>query len=255
MKKGILFGSLGPEDNPTCRFAMFNRNGGISKPPFSFLNCSFAVGDDREAVIANRATIKDTMKLDRLVSVGQVHGYGIYCLEEFPADDLEIDGYDAIVSPLPEVGLMMQHADCQAVLLCDPDRRIIAAVHSGWRGSVGDILGKTVRLMSDRYAARPKDMLAVISPSLGPCCSEFINHRLELPEQFLRFRTVENHFNFWQISREQLTTAGLLSPSISVAGVCTSCSPDYFSYRRARRTGDGVTGRNGSVIVLGKATI
>ena len=255
MEKDILFGSLGPEHNPTCRFAMFNRYGGQSQPPFSYLNCSYAVGDDREAVAANRSRMKDALKLDRLVSVGQVHGDGIYCLEEFPADDLEEDGYDAIVSLLPEVGLMIQHADCQAVLLCDPGRRIIAAVHSGWRGSVGDILGKTVRLMSDRYAARPQDIMAVIGPSLGPCCSEFINHRLELPEQFQRFRTVDNHFDFWQISREQLTTAGLLSPSISVAGPCTSCSPDYFSYRRARKTGNGVTGRNGSVIVLGKSTI
>lgn len=253
MKKDILFGSLGPEHDPVCRYAMFNRHGGQSRPPFSYLNCSYAVGDDRKAVVANRSAMKETMKLDRLVSVGQVHGDAIHCLEEFPAEDLEIDGYDAIVSPLPDVGLMIQHADCQAVLLCDPVRRIIAAVHSGWRGSVGDILGKTVRLMADRYTARPQDMLAVIGPSLGPCCSEFVNHRLELPDQFHRFRTVDNHFDFWQISREQLTAAGLLSPSISVAGVCTSCSPDYFSYRRAKREGDGVTGRNGSVIVLGKA--
>lgn len=255
LKKDFLFGSFGPVNNPSCRFALFNRHGGLSQPPFSFLNCSFAVGDDRETVEANRATIKDTMKLDRLVSVGQVHGDDVYCLEEFPADDLEIDGYDAIVSPLPKVGLMIQHADCQGVLLCDPERRIIAAIHSGWRGSVRDILSKTVRLMSDRYAARPRDILALIGPSLGPCCSEFVNHRLELPEQFLRFRTVGNHFDFWQISREQLTAAGLLSSSISVTGVCTSCSRDYFSYRRARREGDGVTGRNGSVIVLEEAAI
>ncbi|KAB2891320.1 MAG: peptidoglycan editing factor PgeF [Desulfobulbaceae bacterium] len=254
MEKDILFGSFGPEHNPACRYAMFNRHGGLSRPPFSYLNCSYAVGDDRKAVAANRSAMKEIIKVDRLVSVGQVHGDGIHCLEDFPADDLEIAGYDAIVSPLPDVGLMIQHADCQAVLLCDPVRRIIAAVHSGWRGSVGDILGKTVRLMADRYTARPQDMMAVIGPSLGPCCSEFVNHRLELPDQFQRFRTMDNHFDFWQISREQLTAAGLLPSSISVAGVCTSCSLDYFSYRRAKREGNGVTGRNGSVIVLGKAT-
>jgi len=169
-----------------------------------------------------------------------------------PAADLEVDGVDALVTDLPEVGIMVQHADCQAVLLFDPLRRVIGAVHSGWRGSVQNILGKTVGLIVSRYHSRAEDLLAVISPSLGPCCSEFVNHRHELPPHFQRYRAGENHFDFWRISQEQLIAAGLRPASISVAGVCTSCSRDYFSYRRACREGDGVTGRNCSVVVLGK---
>lgn len=231
---------------------MFDRHGGVGVAPFSSLNGSYGVGDESTAVAANRARIKDALDLQRLVSARQVHGDGIHCLDSRPAADLEVDGVDALVTDLPEVGIMVQHADCQAVLLFDPLKRVIGAVHSGWRGSVQNILGKTVELIVSRYRSRADDLLAVISPSLGPCCSEFVNHRLELPLHFRSYRAGENHFDFWRISQEQLIAAGLKPASISVAGVCTSCSRDYFSYRRACREGDGVTGRNCSVVVLGK---
>lgn len=244
--------SFSPQHGGNCRYAMFDRHDGVGAAPFASLNGSYGVGDDRAAVAANRARIKDALNLSCLVSARQVHGDAIHCLDRHPGADLEVDGVDALVTGLAEVGLMVQHADCQAVLLFDPKRRVIAAIHSGWRGSVLDILGRTVRLIVSRYHSRAEDLLAAISPSLGPCCSEFVNHRDELPPHFLRFRTGENHFDFWRISREQLIAAGLRPASISIAGVCTSCSDDYFSYRRARREGDGVTGRNCSVVVLGR---
>ena len=241
-----------PHHLGTCRYAMFDRYGGVSGEPFSTLNGSYGVGDDSAAVAANRARIKEAMNLRYLVSARQVHGDAIHCRDSHPPADLEVDCGDALVTDLPGVGIMVQHADCQAVLLFDPHRRVIGAVHSGWRGSVLDILGKTVRLIVSRYRSRAQDLLAVISPSLGPCCSEFVNHRRELPAHFQSFRTGDNHFDFWRISQEQLITAGLRPASIAIAGVCTSCSRDYFSYRRACRESNGVTGRNCSVVVLGK---
>jgi hypothetical protein len=244
--------SFSPEHADGCRYAMFDRHGGVGVAPFASLNGSYGVGDESIAVAANRARIKAALDLSRLVSARQIHGDRIHCLDSHPAADLEVDGVDALVTDLPEVGIMVQHADCQAVLLFDPLRRVIGAVHSGWRGSVQNILGKTVGLIVFRYHSRAEDLLAVISPSLGPCCSEFVNHRHELPPHFQRYRAGENHFDFWRISQEQLIAAGLKPASISVAGVCTSCSRDYFSYRRACREGDGVTGRNCSVVVLGK---
>lgn len=251
----ILSGVLGQQTIPACRYAMFNRHSGLSKPPFASLNCSYSVGDDPATVSANRSRIKHTLRIDHLVSVGQVHGDQVLILEEPPGADIEIDGFDAIVTALPEVGIMVQHADCQAVLLCDPVRKVIAAVHSGWRGSVVDIVGRTVRLMSDRFASKPDDIQAMISPSLGPCCSEFINYRSELPIEFQTFRTSENHFDFWQITRQQLIMAGLHPSSVGCVEICTSCDSEYFSYRRSRREGHDVTGRNCSVIVLTEITI
>ena len=248
--ENTLSGVLGANGNPACRYALFNRHGGLSQAPFASRNCSYHVGDDPATVAANRAMIKSALHCDRLVSVGQVHGDRVLVLEDAPGADLEIDGYDAIVTSLPEIGIMVQHADCQAVLLCDPVRLAVAAVHSGWRGSVADIVGKTIRVMHDRYASKPADILAVISPSLGPCCSEFINYRLELPEEFLEFRTSDNHFDFWRITRQQLLRAGLQPSSVNCVEICTSCDSGYFSYRRSRREGLEATGRNCSVIVL-----
>lgn len=230
--------------------ATFDRHQGLSAAPFASLNCSFGVGDKEETVQGNRGLIKQCLHLDHLVSARQIHGDIISSVEGIPGGNDEIEGVDALMTSQRGVGLMIQHADCQAVLLHDPVRSVIAAIHCGWRGSVIGIPEKTVREMQNCYHSRPRDIHAVISPSLGPCCAEFINYRRELPAAFQAFRVKDNHFDFWEISRSQLMDAGLLRENIRIAAICTSCSPDFFSYRRARRRGDGTTGRNGTVIAL-----
>ncbi len=230
--------------------ATFDRHQGVSASPYASLNCSFGVGDQSENVRANRDLIKQHLQIDRLVSARQVHGNAVSRIKEVPASDTEIDGVDALVTTQPGVGLMIQHADCQAILLHDPAHSVIAAIHCGWRGSVIGIIGKTVERMRSWYDSRPHDITAAIGPSLGPCCAEFIHHQQELPAAFQAFQDKENYFNFWEISKGQLMKAGLLPENIWIAAICTACSDDFFSYRRANRRGDGITGRNGSVIAL-----
>jgi copper oxidase (laccase) domain-containing protein len=111
-------------------------------------------------------------------------------------------------------------------------------------------LGETVEVMTENYGTRPADLLAIVSPSLGPCCGEFVNYKEELPPEFHSFMVRDNHFDFWRISEYQLTAAGLAQNHIRIMGTCTACSPDYFSYRRAKRESGGLTGRNCSVITL-----
>ncbi len=232
------------------RTHFFDRHGGGSKPPFKSLNVSFSVGDDLKTVERNRSIIKQAVAVDKLVSAKQVHGDNIYHLESLPERDLEVEGYDAIITKVKNVGLVIQQADCQGVLLYDPDKKAIAAIHCGWRGSVEEIIAKSITEMRKLFSTEPNDLQAAISPSLGPCCGEFKNYSEELPERLHSFQVAENHFDFWKISKKQLLDCGLQDSAISINGCCTSCSPDYFSYRRARRNGDGVTGRNCSVIVL-----
>jgi YfiH family protein len=141
------------------------------------------------------------------------------------------EGFDAMVAPEPGVSLLIKMADCQGVLLYDPASKILGLAHSGWRGSVRNILAKTVGAMAG-CGADPGRMLAGVAPSLGPCCAEFVNYRAELPEEFWNFRVNETHFDFWAISRKQLTDCGLKAENIEIAGICTKCSPEYFSYRR-----------------------
>lgn len=228
----------------------FDRHGGVSQPPYDSLNVSFHVGDDEDAVKKNRELIKQKMGCRFLLSAKQVHGDSIYHLKSSLETDLEVDGFDALITRQKDVGLLIQQADCQAVLLFDPDNEAIAAIHCGWRGNVVEIIGKTVKVMEKQYATRPENLHGWLSPSLGPCCAEFVNYQTELPEKFLPFKEGKAHFDFWQISRQQLLDCGLSKESISVAGACTACSEDYFSYRRARWNGGEKAGRNCSVILL-----
>lgn len=243
-----------PASSGSCCYGMFDRHGGVSRGPYASLNIGRGLGDLPEAVAENRRLVKAALRLPKLLSALQVHGQDVYCLTEPLAVDTAIDAVDALVTDLPGIGLMIQQADCQAVLLFDPIRQVIGAVHCGWRGSVQGILAETISVMSASYGTKPADLLAIVSPSLGPCCSEFVNYKEELPPEFMPFmvRDKDKYFDFWRISEYQLMAAGLLQSNIRIEGTCTCCSGDYFSYRRAKRESGGLTGRNCSVIALRK---
>lgn len=223
--------------------------GGVSKAPFASLNLSYSTGDLPENVAINRARAINVLSLKGLISVKQVHGDRILFAEEDHIDR-EPEGYDAIISNLPDTGILIQQADCQAILLWSPKPQAISAVHCGWRGSVQEIIGKTIHLMQQHYGVEPRSLRAVISPSLGPCCAEFVNYRTELPAWMHTYQVRPDYFDFWAISRHQLHEAGVLEEHIDIAGICTRCNERFFSYRRSVHTADGITGRNGSIIGL-----
>lgn len=232
--------------SPRLLHGVFNRFGGTSPPPWESRNVSYDLGDDPINVRANREAIQQALGCSRLVSARQVHGRKVFALKEIPAEiGFEVDGYDGIVTNIPSVGLIIQQADCQAVMLFEPTRRVIAIAHAGWRGSVANIIAATVGVMKENFGAEPSRIIAGISPSLGPCCAEFVNYRDELPPAFHPYEVRPAYFDFWAISRDQLHTAGVRPENIHVAGICTCCSPAYFSYRR-----ENITGRFASVIGL-----
>ncbi|WP_339137504.1 MAG: peptidoglycan editing factor PgeF [Candidatus Electrothrix sp. GW3-4] len=235
----------------TTPHAMFTRQGGVSVSPFTSLNLSYGVGDEPAAVRENRDKVKKELKVQYLASTVQVHGDQVLIVEGLDSDH-EYQGTDALVTRQKGVGLLIQQADCQAVLLYDPLRQVIAAVHNGWRGSVANIIAKTVKTMEENFGTSPEDLRAVISPSLGPCCAEFIHYEQELPPSFQQWRVADNYFNFWKISRWQLVEAGLLEAHIRATEICTMCNKDFFSFRRAtkKQGKPGRTGRNGSIIKL-----
>lgn len=233
----------------TVPHGMFTRAGGTSSAPYASLNLSHHVGDVPEQVLANRAIALAAVGLGRLVAVHQVHGDRILRVDEQHTRQ-EHQGYDALISALPDTGLLIQQADCQAVLLAAPDAGIVAAIHCGWRGNVLDLIGKTIHCLHTDYGVAASTLTAVISPSLGPCCGECLHYRTELPAWMHDFQVRPNYFDFWAISRRQLLDAGVPAGNIEVAGLCTRCDPQFFSYRRASRTGAGTTGRNGTMIGL-----
>ncbi len=228
----------------------FNRNGGVSRGIFSSLNVGHSVGDDPGSVEENRRRVKERMGGGRLISARQVHGDRVYPVHGDDQQDREVDGFDALVTAEMNTILLIQQADCQAVLLHDTHRQVIAAIHCGWRGSVSNIIARTVNLMHQQYRSSPSAIKAFIGPSLGPCCAEFIHFEKELPEALHGYQVQPAYFDFWKISTQQLVQAGLKREQIDIAQVCTSCSDDYFSYRRACRTANGITGRHCSAIRL-----
>ena len=160
----------------TVPHGLFTSAGGVSSGPFAALNPSFHVGDREDNVRSNRAAAARALGLSRLVSVHQVHGDRVLVVEAAHAA-IEPAGYDALISNLPDTGLLIQQADCQAILLEAPNGQAVAAAHCGWRGSVLNIIATTVAALCTTFAVRPDSLRAVISPSLGPCCAEFIHYR------------------------------------------------------------------------------
>ncbi len=232
---------------------MFNRMGGTGTEPFASLNLSYHVGDQVERVGENRAHAIAALDLQQLVSVKQTHSDRVLVVEQAHVT-AELEGYDAMVSNLPGTGLLIQQADCQAILLAAPLQGVIAAIHCGWRGSVLDIVGKTVQCLQENYGVAPASLMAALSPSLGPCCAEFIHYHKELPRWMHDFQVQPHYFDFWAISNCQLLEAGLLPEHIDTAAICTRCNRHFFSYRRATQNSNGITGRNGSIIGLPNRT-
>jgi YfiH family protein len=153
---------------------------------------------------------------------------------------------DAIVTDIPGKFLVIQVADCQSVLIYDPVQEVVANVHSGWRGSINNIIGCTLKVMEKSFGCRSRDVVAGIGPSLGPCCAEFVNYKKEIPEMFWKYKNDTNHFDFWSISRDQLCEAGVLFENVDLSRMCTKCDSNrFFSFRR-----EGITGRFATLIGL-----
>ena len=274
-KNGVSFLEFKKLANlPGIRHGIFTRNTGVSSDPFRSLNISFGVGDDDRNVRRNREIISKCLNEENLVFADQVHGNRIMV---FPKDNHNVmifdsdgcggvepseilsgqigvshpdseDKYvgDALVTNIRKKILVIQVADCQSVIMYDPVQQVVANVHSGWRGSINDIIGFTIKVMRKSFGCAARNIIAGIGASLGPCCAEFVNYEKEIPKRYWKYKDDNDHFNFWSLSFDQLCQAGVLMDNVNLSGLCTKCDPDrFFSFRR-----EGVTGRFASVIGL-----
>lgn len=206
------------------------------------LNLAFHPETEPAQVAANLEKVEKALGLNPLALARQTHSRRLLAVTRAdayqPRRPVRVaQGYDALATAEPGVDLLVKLADCQGLILYEPNRRALALIHSGWRGSVQNIIGHTVAELKQRYQASPVAMLAGISPSLGPCCAEFKQYRAELPKSFQEFKNGQDYFDFWAISRRQLLEAGLKADNIEIAGLCTKCQGDFFSYRRGDKYG------------------
>jgi YfiH family protein len=230
---------------------IFSRHGGCSQGDYASLNLSLEVGDDNGAVQKNRHIIFKHMQTACLAFSNQVHGTQILTVDQQSFSGgvpelLHVGTGDAMITNIPGVALVVLVADCQAVLMVDPVKSVIANVHVGWRGNVNHILCRTITEMHSRFGCDPEDLRVGISPSLGPCCAEFVNFASEIPEMYWHHKDRRDRFDLWALSREQLLLEGVSPGNIHVSGICTRCKTNnYFSYRASK-----ITGRFAAVIQL-----
>ncbi len=230
---------------PHVRHGVFSRHGGVSQGSCLGLNLGGDQSrDNPEHVKANRELVRNILGVEHLVFANQSHGTIVHRVTA--KNFQKIPQCDALFTTEREIGLAVTHADCQAAIFYDPVHEAVAVAHAGWRGSAQNLYGRVIDTMRRELGTQAHNVFVCISPSLCPNHAEFKNYRQELPAQFWPFQIKPNYFNFWAISKMQLTASGILERNIETTDICTVCCPeDYFSYRRSKDAG-----RNATVVAL-----
>ncbi len=253
---------------------MTTRHGGVSSGAYASMNPGIYTEDHPDLIRKNLELLSDAVGISRenMVMPHQTHGDRVSVIDaSFLALDetgrrLRLEGVDALVTDVPDVCVSVSTADCVPVLLYAPDRKVVAAVHAGWRGSALRIAQKTARLMIGTYGCDPARLLAGIGPSIGQESFE-VGEEVVVAFQAAGFPmerilrrdagTRKAHVDLWEANRLQLLEAGLRAGHIEVAGICTyTRHEDYFSARRLGvKSGRMLTGiclRNQDCVGLNK---
>ena len=225
------------------------------------LNLGFMDWDSREAVTENRRMFQSALAAKGfvLLPLKQIHSDVVHLFSKPAAEPCK---GDASLTNIPGLLLAVQTADCVPILIVDPKKRVVAAVHAGWRGTLSRIAQKTIGRMQLEFGCKPADLLAALGPSVGPCCYEV---GVELVTKFTaQFADAHDYFDEprtgdepnpiqWlnmappghqpppknvrldlrKANRSQLIVSGLRPNKIYSSDLCTACCTDLlFSYRR-----------------------
>ena len=259
-------------DFPWLWAGFSTRKGGLSRA-YSIegapgeLNLGITASDNRETVLSNRRLFAEaiTSKASTsLISLRQFHSNRIVHAANADSARNQPHKADGQITDQPGLLLAIQTADCIPVLVADRKRRVVAAFHAGWRGTLKRIVESGVGQMRLAFGSRPQDLVAAIGPGIGLCCyavgeevlSEFDSQfsysrelfrevydtdpvRRKYPMLFLTQRAPGHspigpslHVDLVEANRRQLLSAGLAPPSIQIVGGCTQCHPElFFSHR------------------------
>ena len=238
------------------------------------LNLGFTDWDTRKRVLSNRREFFHAIGARKMhpVVLEQVHS-DIAHRVALPSQLITKPAKgDALLTADPGVLLAVQTADCVPILLVDTKRRVVAAIHSGWRGTLLRLAAKTVGRMRMEFGTSPGDLIVAIGPAIGRCCYEvgsevaaafhaqFPNASEWFDGPFDSLAAGENdpnwlpwltmkppghqppasrvHLDLVAANRAILADAGVPAARIYSSGFCTACRTDlFFSYRREHATG------------------
>lgn len=240
------------------------RTGGLSPPPYESLNLGFHVEDNAKTVLQNRERLAANIdiSLSDFTIAKQIHSGKVTIVTEemrgYGAADLDtaVEATDAMITDVPRLCLMVLAADCVLVLLFDPQKRVVAAVHAGWRGTVKLATQNTAETLKQEFNCNPAELLVGIGPSIGPCHYEVgpeviaqVEETFGGTEGYINNETPDGkgYFNLWEANKRQVIAAGIPAQNIEVAQICTYCNAHLFFSERHQK---GRTGRFGAGIML-----
>ncbi len=248
---------------PFLRHGFTSRHGGVSEGSYSSLNLGLNTDDSRDNVLENYRISAERIGFDvnRLVLTEQVHSDKIVCVTEKDCGKRlflksDITKTDGLITNCKNVPIGVFTADCTPILLCDKNKKVVAAVHSGWKGTLLEIGKKTVQKMSNIFFCDPKDIVAVIGPSIKKChfevkddvyskfCESFGTDFIEKVSE----KVQESYYiDTDLINKSSLMSAGILEENIKICPSCTFCESDKFFSHRAS---GGKTGRQCAFITI-----
>ena len=234
--------------------AISTRHGGVSPAPFNTLNLSHTAGDDKVNVTTNIQRLHAALTLDatKTVTASQAQADRVAVIGAAQRGAI-LREVDALLTNAPGVPLMLRFADCVPILFFDPAHRAIGIAHAGWRGTVLKIVTKTAQTMMDTFGTQPRDLIAGIAPSIGPCCYRIgadviarVRAAFENADELLLPQPDGGaHFDLWAANARQLRAMGV--ERIEVAQICTAHHTDeLYSWRGE----NAKTGRFGAIMAI-----
>ncbi|WP_051323974.1 polyphenol oxidase family protein [Candidatus Solirubrobacter pratensis] len=224
---------------PGARLLFTSRRGGVSTGPYDSLNLGLLTGDEPENVRENRRRMGQQIghPWPRVCYGRQVHGATVRRAAEPPSERRPYAEEDGQATALTDAAALVFVADCLPVLLAAPGG--VAALHCGWHPLAGGIVAEGVRALRD--VGGEGEIEAAIGPGARGCCYEVGD---EVHARFAAYgaRRGERNLDLAAVAAAQLRAAGV--GIVHDTGVCTICSPEFFSHRRDR----GVTGRQAGVV-------
>ena len=229
------------------------RLGGVSKGCFESMNLSYTRGDDKEAVDENYCRISEIMgnghNRKDFVSTFQTHTTNVRVItEEYrgkgPFTEREYTDVDGRITNVPGIILSTFHADCPPVYIVDPVKKAIGLVHSGWKGTKGEIAANAIGLMHENYGSNPSDLVCAVGPSIcGPCYEigmdvaeqffdSFSEEEIDKYNLLVAYPKEKFRLYLWNVIKLTLLKSGVKEENILITDVCTRCNPDLlFSHR------------------------
>jgi len=236
--------------------AFFNRLGGQSTTMFKSLNCGLGSSDKKKNVLKNLEIVGNRIKAKKkkIILLNQIHSSKFHYITERPKISNKFEG-DALITDKRNIPIAVLTADCAPILIYDDNKKMIAAIHAGWKGAYKDIIKKVIKFMIKKGCSA-KNIVAAI----GPCIS---SNNYEVKEDFIKkfikkdkkniifFKKTQNK-NYFSLSKYiHFQLKSLNIKKIDIINKDTfNAKNNFFSARRSISRNENDYGRNISIIMI-----